>query len=127
MGMAISYILLAQPFNASRLALGGAPELVADQIWNDGSLWGYFSVSGANLAYGVRPRGGEGQLTWFDRQGVSLGTVGAPGPYSDIALSPDGKQAAAARGGEERSSTTNSYLAYAINAVNVVLAEIRPS
>jgi eukaryotic-like serine/threonine-protein kinase len=92
--------LLAQPFNASRLALGGAPEVVADQIWNDGSLWGYFSVSGANLAYGVRPRGGEGQLTWFDRQGVSLGTVGAPGPYSDIALSRDGKQVAAARGGE---------------------------
>lgn len=92
--------LLAQPFNASRLALGGAPELVADQIWNDGSLWGYFSASGANLAYGVRPRAGEGQLTWFDRQGVSLGTVGAPGPYSDIALSPDGKQVAAARGGE---------------------------
>jgi serine/threonine protein kinase len=92
--------LLAQPFSASRLALGGAPEVVADQIWNDGSLWGYFSVSGANLVYGVHRRGGEGQLTWFNRRGVSLGTVGASGHYSDIALSPDGKQVAAARDGE---------------------------
>jgi serine/threonine protein kinase len=92
--------LLAQPFDASRLALRGDPEVVADQIWTDSDLNGYFSISGATLAYGVRPNGGEGQLTWFDRQGVSLGTVGAPGAYFDIALSPDGKQVAAARGGD---------------------------
>ena len=31
---------------------------------------------------------------WFDRSGVELGSVGAPGDYGDVSLSPDGTQAA---------------------------------
>jgi Tol biopolymer transport system component len=37
------------------------------------------------------------QPTWFDRAGKQLGTVGEPGAYEQIALSPDGRQAAVQR------------------------------
>lgn len=39
------------------------------------------------------PKGGvEGQLTWLDRQGKIVGTVGEPGLYRTLTISPDGKQ-----------------------------------
>jgi len=34
------------------------------------------------------------QLVWFDRSGVELGSVGPPGDYGDVSLSPDGTQVA---------------------------------
>ncbi len=34
------------------------------------------------------------QLTWYDHSGKRLGEVGEPGPYRQVALSPDGKKAA---------------------------------
>src|SRR5262249_3472313 len=38
---------------------------------------------------------GSMRLVWFDREGKSLGTVGAPGIYrGGVALSPDGKRVA---------------------------------
>jgi len=39
----------------------------------------------------------RGQLTWFDRAGKVLGTVGDPGVYGGLALSPDGKRVAFGR------------------------------
>jgi Tol biopolymer transport system component len=48
------------------------------------------------------PKGGvEGRLTWFDRQGKVVGTVGEPGLYRTLTLSPDGKQVAAERADPE--------------------------
>jgi Tol biopolymer transport system component len=44
------------------------------------------------------PRGAiDGRLTWFDRQGKALGTIGDPGVYRTLAISPDGKRVAAER------------------------------
>ena len=41
------------------------------------------------------PKGGvEGRLTWFDRQGRIVGTIGEPGLYRTLTISPDGKQVA---------------------------------
>jgi len=37
------------------------------------------------------------QLTWFDRSGRQLNSVGPPGPYNDVVLSPDEKTAAIQR------------------------------
>jgi Tol biopolymer transport system component len=34
------------------------------------------------------------QLAWFDREGKPQGTLGPPGPYSGVTLSPDGNQVA---------------------------------
>jgi eukaryotic-like serine/threonine-protein kinase len=36
----------------------------------------------------------QGQLTWFDRQGKTLGGLGDPGLYRSLAISPDGKRVA---------------------------------
>jgi WD40 repeat protein len=41
------------------------------------------------------PKGGiSGRLTWFDRQGKVVGTVGEPGLYRTLTISPDGKRVA---------------------------------
>lgn len=43
-------------------------------------------------------RGGiEGRLTWFDRQGNAIGTVGEAGLYRTLTISPDGKRIAVER------------------------------
>jgi Tol biopolymer transport system component len=39
----------------------------------------------------------DGRLTWFDRQGKTVGTVGEPGVYRTLAISPDGKRVAVER------------------------------
>ena len=39
----------------------------------------------------------EGHLTWFDRQGNRVGTVGEAGVYRTLSVSPDGKRVAAER------------------------------
>jgi hypothetical protein len=41
-------------------------------------------------------------LTWFDRTGKALGTLGAPGLYNNVALSPDGIRAVVVQGGPQR-------------------------
>jgi serine/threonine protein kinase len=85
--------LMAQPFDASSLELGGDPVPVAEQIGLFGaSAWVSASGNGA-LAY--RTGGSmQRQLTWFDRKGDVLGHIGEPAVYSDVELSPDGKRAA---------------------------------
>jgi len=39
----------------------------------------------------------DGRLTWFDRRGAKVGTVGEPGIYRTLTISPDGKRVAAER------------------------------
>ena len=90
--------LMAQLFDASRLETVGEAVPVAEQIETYGNVGAIFSASASGvLAY----RGGghiaASRLTWYDRQGKVLGYVGAPGEYREIALSPDGTQAAEAR------------------------------
>ncbi len=44
------------------------------------------------------PRGAiQGSLTWFDRQGKAVGTIGEPGLYRTLTISPDGKRVAVER------------------------------
>lgn len=44
------------------------------------------------------PRGAiDGRLTWFDRQGKAVGTIGAPGIYRTLSISRDGKRVAVER------------------------------
>ena len=88
--------LMAQPFDASKLALTGEPVAMAEHV---GSYLtnGLFHVSSNRvLVY----RGGgisNTQLTWFDRQGKALGVEGDPGIYFAFALSPDGARVAMER------------------------------
>jgi hypothetical protein len=46
------------------------------------------------LVYGDAPGSQSNRLTWFDRSGKVLGTVGDPAAYANPRLSPDGKRIA---------------------------------
>ena len=90
--------LLAQPFNAARLALDGDAVPLADDIGSVQSLsLAPISVSGnAVLAYQTVGRP-SWQLTWMDRAGNPLATVGQAGAWGTPRISPDGSRAVAAR------------------------------
>jgi serine/threonine protein kinase len=90
--------LMAQPFNASRLALTGDALPVAEQIEraSGGAARGAFAVADRVLAYQANEGGPRvaTNLTWIDRAGIQTGTVGDRGDYGDVTLSPDGSRAA---------------------------------
>jgi WD40 repeat protein len=50
------------------------------------------------LAYMAGAAVGQTQLTWFDRDGKPLGTVGPQAVYNDLSLSPDDTRVALTRG-----------------------------
>jgi len=52
--------------------------------------WADFSARPNTLAF--RSAQNVRRLTWFDRAGKALGTIGEPGSYLDVAVSPDGKR-----------------------------------
>jgi len=91
-------VLVAQPFNAKALQTTGEPEVVAEGIGQNRSTFqlGFFTVSSSGmLAYLPAPRYYGRQLTWFDRAGKALGTIGTPRAFYDIEFSPDRKRLAA--------------------------------
>jgi Tol biopolymer transport system component len=82
--------LMAQGFDPSRAELEGDPAVVAQGVTD------FTASSNGVLAYSqghVIPM----QLTWFNRQGKVLGTVGEPGIIPLPALSPDGATVAVPR------------------------------
>ena len=88
--------LMAQRFDPSQLQLVGAPVSLSNQVAFRSSVAGdaVFSVAdNGTLAYWD---GGQSTttLTWFDRQGTSLGTLGTPGDHYSLALSPDERKVA---------------------------------
>jgi eukaryotic-like serine/threonine-protein kinase len=89
--------LMAQHFDAGRLALVGAAIPLANQIHVSevSSLLriGTFSVSDTGvLVYGADPSGGS-DLVWVDRTGRELGRLGDRAKYLDVMLAPDGVRA----------------------------------
>jgi len=84
--------LRAQAFDASRNRLTGEEVTLAEPVQLDPNMWGGAPVSagGAVLAYRSGAIGVT-QLTWLDREGRELGSVGSPVDYSAPALSPDGR------------------------------------
>jgi Tol biopolymer transport system component len=89
--------LFAQPFDARSLVITGDPRPVAESVQTNGQgvPVGDFSVTDAGvLAYQTgNPAETGSELTWFDRAGKVLGTVGNRAAYWDLELSPDGQQA----------------------------------
>ena len=91
--------LMAQPFDNGTWTLIGEPVPLGEHVRDDDD-WQEFSVSANGVLVfnrGAAPR--IGQLTWFDRQGKVLGTVGDRTTPSVVRISPDGTQAATVRGG----------------------------
>jgi Tol biopolymer transport system component len=85
---------MSQQFDPGRLEVKGQPVPLAEQVWRDSAITGLsaFSVS-ANDVLAYRSGGAQNtQLTWFDRSGTKLGTVGPPGRYGEPYLSGDEKR-----------------------------------
>jgi serine/threonine protein kinase/Tol biopolymer transport system component len=86
--------LMAQPFDARRLQLERDAVPVAEDVEITWFSTGVFAVSnGGALAYRASSAIGTFQLTWFDRQGETLGTIGPLSTDESVALSPDGTRA----------------------------------
>ena len=92
--------LFAQDFDPVRLALGGNPFLVAEQVAVDV----YGAAVSASPAGPLVFRTGSGgaaqrQFVWFDRSGKAIENVGEPDIANPIqpALSPDGRRVALSR------------------------------
>ena len=86
--------LLAVPFDPRNPAVSGEPSVLAENVERDmGRSKGGFTVSeGGTLVYHPGAEANATQLTWLDRAGRPLGTVGEPGFLGDPELSPDGRR-----------------------------------
>jgi serine/threonine protein kinase/Tol biopolymer transport system component len=123
--------LMARPFDARALKFTGPATPFAQNVgMYQGPNYGFFSVSPAGvLAYRTTPGTTTNQMTWFNRAGQKLGTVGQTNVYSAPALSPDGAELAVSVGQQPRADVwvydlkrgTGSRLtfnpAYDVNAV----------
>jgi dipeptidyl aminopeptidase/acylaminoacyl peptidase len=91
--------LMAQPIDPRQGRLLGDPVAIAEHVSafsasETGVL--VYSVDASIVPTGI-PGILRGQLTWFDRAGRVLSTVGEPGVYRIAALSPDGQLVAIER------------------------------
>jgi Tol biopolymer transport system component len=85
--------LLAQPFDAGGLRLAGDPFPIAERVVFQPTGHAAFSASeNGVLVYQT----GESatRLVWFGRTGQEIGSVGPPGDYRRLGLSPDGQRVA---------------------------------
>jgi DNA-binding winged helix-turn-helix (wHTH) protein/Tol biopolymer transport system component len=82
--------LLAHPFNVDKLRLTGEPFPAAEHVGHTPDrTYSFFSVSdNGTLAFRGEALGNK-QLAWYRRDGVRIGSVGEPGRYDDIVISPD--------------------------------------
>ena len=91
--------LVAQRLELSQKALVGEPVTLADGIVSDGRNRAGVSASATGLlAYRTGESSRRVQLTWFDRSGAAVGTIGEPDPtILNPALSPDGRRVVVSR------------------------------
>jgi eukaryotic-like serine/threonine-protein kinase len=90
-------ILMAQRFDLGRLELIGDPVPLAERVETVGGAGavGAFAVSETGLlAYQAGGGDLRSQLTWFDRAGNQLATVGALADQMSLELSPNGTRLA---------------------------------
>jgi Tol biopolymer transport system component len=89
--------LTAQPFDTVTLQLAGDAFPVAEQVSMNFSNGVAASVSSNGTLIYLTNIIRDGQLTWFDRSGKVLGTVGPHGLQTGVSLSPDDKVASIGR------------------------------
>jgi Tol biopolymer transport system component len=89
--------LFAQPFDLQEGRTTGSPVAIARSAAAFPGFpgLGAFGVStGGTLAYRTGSVGSGVQLAWRDREGEVIQTLGEPGDYGQISLSPDGRTVA---------------------------------
>src|SRR2546421_2637297 len=102
--------LMAQRFDADKLAVSGDPFPIAEDVGFDATSYqGFFSVSESGVLVYHSGAAGKTQFTWIDRTGKELGKVGEPADQGDLQLSPDGTRLAF-RQVEFRTGAVNIWL-----------------
>jgi len=87
-------VLLARRFDVGGLRFTGDAFAVASGVSTNLSRANVTVSNDGTLVFARAGAVGQNRLVWFDRSGKSLGDVGPPGAYGEIALSPDGKRIA---------------------------------
>ena len=88
---------MAQAFDPDRRQLAGDAVPVTERVSTEGSRYVSASVSeNGTLVYASGGSLNPPQLTWFDRAGKILGTLGEGGVDANLSLSPDERQVAVA-------------------------------
>ena len=82
--------LLGQTFDAAHLELRGEPFTVAEHVGLSTGFNLAVSTSGTGMLAYAAAILQRGRLTWFDRNGKPLSSVGGEGDHIDFRLSPDG-------------------------------------
>jgi Tol biopolymer transport system component len=89
--------VVTQSFDPATGKFSGEPQTLSENVHFDSGLW-RMNLSASNdgmLVYASGTSSGTEILTWYDRSGKKLGTVGEQTEYFDLDLSPDEKQLAA--------------------------------
>ncbi|GAC1515266.1 MAG: hypothetical protein NVS1B11_31920 [Terriglobales bacterium] len=88
--------LVAHPFDPKRYVLSGEPHSLGGEVlYFPGVDRAVFSVANGEILVTQTGKGASvSQLTWFDRSGKATSTVGMPGLYNNVSLSPDGRRVA---------------------------------
>ena len=88
--------LVAQRFDLRTYVLSGDPRTVSDQVQYLPNIGlALFAVANNGTLIAQTGKGAaKSQLTWFDRRGKLVGTVGLPGLFANPAISPDGRRVA---------------------------------
>jgi Tol biopolymer transport system component len=107
--------LMAQPFDPELRRLTGDAFQVVEQVASEPSRYASVSVSDTGvLIYAPAIFQPSTQLTWVDRDGKSLGTIGSPASYQGIDLAPDDNTIAVAFG----TGTPENRDIWLLNATN---------
>jgi dipeptidyl aminopeptidase/acylaminoacyl peptidase len=87
--------LFGQPFDARRLRVTGPPFAIAEHAGRTTTFRSAISTSATGVIAYAGTLAPHGSLTWFDRTGRPVGSIGPEGYYADFRLSPNEKSLAA--------------------------------
>jgi Tol biopolymer transport system component len=96
--------LVTQPFDNERRQVSGEPVVLVPRVGTSSTGQNAFAITGDVLAY-ADDITSPGQLTWFDRAGRVVGTVGPVADHLDFELSPDARRLLVSRVDTERSTS----------------------
>ncbi len=88
--------LVAQRFDSRSYVLSAEPRTISDEVLYLPQIdLALFGVAGNGTLVAQTGKGAvKSQLKWFDRSGRPAGTVGPPGSFGNLRLSPDGRRVA---------------------------------
>jgi serine/threonine protein kinase len=88
--------LVAHTFDPSSGKFSGEAQTLSENVQFDAGLWrmNVSASTGGMLVYASGAASGTEILTWYDRSGKKIGTVGEQGDFFDLDLSPDEKKLA---------------------------------